>query len=127
LGLTLGYFFSSGYHFKGISGKNLEIFVIREDISMKNVLNIGITQKDGERKDLINEMTVRWGGEENEAGSILRLTWPHLFLTPARPRLLGGIRQALQSAQKEGCRGLIALFLGALPSQMHRLSLGFII
>jgi len=49
-----------------------------------------------------------------------RITRPHLFLTPARPRLLGGIRQALQSAQKEGCRGLIALFLGALPSQMRR-------
>jgi hypothetical protein len=50
----------------------------------------------------------------------LRLTRPHLFLTPARPGLLGGIRQALQSAQKEGYRGLIALFLGALPGQMRR-------
>jgi len=57
-------------------------------------------------------------------GRILRPTGfspnvAHLFLTPARPRLLGGIRQAFQSAQKEGYRGFIALFLGALPGQIR--------
>jgi hypothetical protein len=44
-----------------------------------------------------------------------------MFLTPSRTRLLGGIRQAFQSATKEGYRGFIALFCGALPGQTRRM------